>query len=379
MAYPFTIIILGYRRLYSLQRLLISLLDAAIATEKREPFQLIISLDYGAADEVIHFSKNFFTQHFHIKVILHEKPLGPDKHNLWAMEQSENIEAVLVLEDDLMVSPSIFHYAVNAYNFYRNDEHIAGISLYNYERNEVCDYPFLKNQDGSAGYFYQKACSRGLLITKQQWHNFKAFKKSKVNVDLPIRYENWSDEIWEKQFNTFLIHECKYWVYPHVSLTTNFGEMGVHVNKKTYRHAFQSVMQQGVQESYHFILLERSKAVYDAYGEAVRISGFEQDEITCDILGIRNLSKIKTKYILTSRHCMKSIEGYALDLMPPELNVTHHLRGNDLMISEVQLVDENYFQKQKRLLKLHYYFYPDRGIIHLLRLKILEIINRLLD
>lgn len=379
MAHHFAIIILGYRRLYSLQRLLKSLLEAALVVEKNEPFELVISFDEGSDEGAIRFCKNFFSQHFNIKVVVHESKLGPDKHNLWAMEQSESQGAVLILEDDLMVSPSLFYYALNALHFYRNDDQIAGIGLYNFERNLVCNYPFHKLQDGSDSYYYQKATSWGLLVTNTQWQGFKNFKQNLNEIDLPSVYSHWSDEVWEKKFNAYLIQEKKYFVHPHISLTTNFGELGVHVNKKIYRHAFQSLIQQGVQQSFHFLELNKSKAVYDAYGEPVKVSGFKEGEITCDILGARNLSKVKTKYILTSRHCKESIEGYALDLVPPELNVSHHLRGVDLVVSEVQFVRENYYQRQKRLLKLHYYFYPDKGILHLLRLKMIEIINRLLD
>jgi hypothetical protein len=373
----FTIIVLGYKRLYSLQRLFVSLLGAATTYEKDKPLHLIFSIDPGGDEAVEHFCRNIFSSHFDITIIVHEKHLGPDKHNLWAMQQAETYHSVVILEDDTMVSPSIFYYARQSLNFYRDDEQVAGISLYNYERNEVCNYPFLKVNVGFDNYFYMKASSRGLLLTKEQWLRFKNHASTNNNIDIPQRYLSWSDDIWEKQFNIYLIRENKFWVYPRVSMTTNFGDLGTHVNREIYRHAFQTSMQHGVQKQFNFSELKNSGAVYDAYGEAVKIHGFEEQEITCDVLGERDLSKIKTKYILTTRQCSQWIEGYSMDLTPPELNLVHNLKGEDMKVTETGYINENYFGKLNRELRLHYYFYPDKGFLHLLRLKLIEIINRI--
>jgi hypothetical protein len=370
------IIVLAYQRLYSLQRLLYSLVMAGRSFDPQKPLRLIISLDDGASKEVLSFSKNFFSKYFEITLVEQETKLGVDKHNLWAMEQAEQLGSVMVLEDDTMVSPSLFHYAAHASAFFKDDPSIGGISLYNYVRNEVCHYPFCKIEEGYFNYFYQKASSRGLLITRDQWLGFRNFKPGAKAIDMPRVYQKWGDEVWEKQFNRYLISESKYWVYPRTSLTTNFGEPGAHVNKKIYRHAFQSNIQVSLQRTFDLIAFKNSKAIYDAYGEAVLVPGFKAGEITMDVLGVRDLNKITTKYILTSRHCLRSDEHYALELCPPELNVLYHQHGKDLHVAEPGAVKETRLQKQKRLLMLHYYFYPDKGLLHLLRLKLLEIFSR---
>ncbi len=377
MQEEFTIIVLGFERLYSIQRLLYSLVQAGKAWNSNKPIPLIISLDFGNIPEVEHFCSNFFSKYFICSVRLHEKKLGVDEHNLWAMAQSENSQAVMVLEDDMMVSPSLFHYTAAALGFFSNDGNIAGISLYNYMRNEACNYPFWKRMDGNDCYFYQKASSRGLVITKQQWIDFKNIEKEGNIPDLPAQVKRWPNEVWEKKFNTYLVLTGKFWAYPQISYTTNFGEIGVHVKNSIFRHAFQSAMQNGVQTQFKFTHSHKSSAVYDAYGEPAYITGYSNQEITSDIFGIRDLNHIKTKYVLTSRYCTNSVEGYALDLIPAELNIEANLRGHDLMVTEVKYIRENFIQKQRRLLKLHYYFYPDKGLLHLLRLKSLEIINRI--
>ena len=49
--------------------------------------------------------------------------------------------SVIVLEDDLFVSPFFYKYAVEAQEFYRDDNRIGGISLYNQPRQEAEDGP----------------------------------------------------------------------------------------------------------------------------------------------------------------------------------------------------------------------------------------------
>lgn len=375
---PITIIILAFNRLYSLQRLMISLIDAARAYDSPEPIPITISLDYNSSPEVIRFSENFFSHFYTFTIIKHTQKMGPDKHNLWAMQQSEEFENVMILEDDTMVSPSLFYYSSSILDKLANDPQIAGFSLYDYERNEVANYPFIKLQDGNDIYYYQRASSRGMLLTKTQWLRFKACKITETGIDLPEFYRRWDDSIWEKKFNAYLIQENQYWAFPRQSITTNFGEPGAHINKSIYRHAFQSKLSNTIKSEYKLCTIPESRAVYDSYGEPTCIPGFSNNEITSDIFGIRNLSLMKTKYVLTGRLTSHSLEGYSLDLIPPEMNIIAHLRGGELKVTETQFISETYLSKLKWQLKLHYYFYPDQGLLHLLRIKLIEITHRIL-
>lgn len=375
---PITIIILAFNRLYSLQRLMISLIDAARAFNSSAPIPITISLDADASPEVIRFSENIFSRFYTISIIKHTQKMGPDQHNLWAMQQSEISENVMILEDDTMVSPSLFFYSSAILAKLADDPQIAGFSLYDYERNEVANYPFMKLQDGNDIYYYQRASSRGMLLTKAQWLRFKSCKITETGIDLPEFYRRWDDSIWEKKFNAYLIQENKYWAFPRQSITTNFGEPGAHVSKSIYRHAFQSRLSNTIKSEYKLCTVPESKTVYDSYGEPTCIPGFSNNEITSDIFGIRNLSLVKTKYVLTGRFTSQSIEGYSLDLMPPEMNIIAHLRGGELKVTETQFITETYLSKLKWQLKLHYYFYPDQGLLHLLRIKLIEITQRIL-
>lgn len=375
---PITIIILAFNRLYSLQRLMISMIDAARAFNSSAPIPITISLDADASPEVIHFSENIFSRFYTISIIKHTQKMGPDQHNLWAMQQSEISENVMILEDDTMVSPSLFFYSSAILAALADDPQIAGFSLYDYERNEVAIYPFMKLQDGNDIYYYQRASSRGMLLTKAQWLRFKSCKITETGIDLPEFYRRWDDSIWEKKFNAYLIQENQYWAFPRQSITTNFGEPGAHVSKSICRHAFQSKLSNSIKSEYKLCTVPESKAVYDSYGEPTCIPGFSNNEITSDIFGIRNLSLVKTKYVLTGRFTSQSIEAYSLDLMPPEMNIIAHLRGSELKVTETQFITETYLSKLKWQLKLHYYFYPDQGLLHLLRIKLIEITQRIL-
>lgn len=376
---PFTIIILAFNRLYSLQRLMISLIESARAYNASSPIPITISLDRDASPDVIRFSENFYSRFYNISIIKQSQKMGPDQHNLWAMQQSETLENVMILEDDSMVSNSLFFYSSSILSKLADDPKIAGYSLYDYERNEVANCPFMKLEDGNDIYFYQRASSRGMLLTKAQWLRYKSCIIDYDCIDLPAFYRRWDDSIWEKKFNAYLIQENLYWVFPRLSITTNFGEPGAHISKSIYRHAFQSKLSIAIKSEYTLCSALESQAVYDSYGEPLAIQGFSYSEITSDILGIRNLSLVKTKYVITGRRSSRHIEGYSLDLMPPEMNVIKHLRGDELKVTEPRFISETYLSKMRWQLKLHYYFYPDQGLLHLLRIKLMEIAHRILN
>ena len=375
---PFTIIILAFNRLYSLQRLMISLIESARSFNASSPIPITISLDKDASSDVIRFSENFYSRFYNISIIKQSQKMGPDQHNLWAMQQSESLENVMILEDDSMVSPSLFFYSTSILSKLAEDPKIAGFSLYDYERNEVANCPFIKLDDGNDIYFYQRASSRGMIISKAQWLRYKSCNIDYTSIDLPAFYHRWDNSIWEKNFNAYLIQENLYWLFPRLSLTTNFGEPGAHISKSIYRHAFQTKLSIAIKSEYKLCNMLESKAVYDSYGEPRCIQGFSTGEITADILGIRNLSLVKTKYVITGRRSSTHIEGYSLDLIPPEMNVIKHLRGDELKVTEPRFVSETYLSKMRWQLKLHYYFYPDQGLLHLLRIKLMEIAHRIL-
>ena len=82
-------------------------------------------------------------------------------------------ENIIVLEDDLFVSPYFYKYANDALKFYNKTESIGGISLYNHKRNFLNTIPFELIPDSNDVFFLQIASSWGQAWSKKQWLGFK--------------------------------------------------------------------------------------------------------------------------------------------------------------------------------------------------------------
>jgi len=224
------IIVVTFNRPKALNRLLSSLKDACYDGYKNIP--LIISIDYSGNNDCADIAHNF-TWPYGIKhVIVQQENLGLKKHILQCGDLSSTHDAIIVLEDDLFVSPAFYDYAQRAFSFYKNDKDIAGIGLYNYRFNEIAFCPFEPIADGYDNYFLQVPCSSGQLWTKAQWHLFKEYTITNTSekVDLlPASVVAWpSATSWKKIFFQYLLETNRYFVYPRISLTTNFGDIGQH-------------------------------------------------------------------------------------------------------------------------------------------------------
>ena len=71
------------------------------------------------------------------RVIVPEKHLGLVEHVHRAGALASEYSAIILLEDDLVASPAYYHYAASALDFYRDDDRIAGVSLYSLPRSAM--------------------------------------------------------------------------------------------------------------------------------------------------------------------------------------------------------------------------------------------------
>ena len=118
--YKPAIVVVAYNRPHSLTRILSSLLRMKNATE----VELVISIDNGAPDNfgVRDIAESFEWTFGEKKVFYQEEKLGLRKHIIKCADLSQKYCSVIILEDDLYVSPYFYDYAVHALNFYGNDD-----------------------------------------------------------------------------------------------------------------------------------------------------------------------------------------------------------------------------------------------------------------
>jgi hypothetical protein len=227
---------------------------------------LIISVDGPGNEGVETVAKNFCWNYGDKRIIVQKEHLGLKRHIFSCSAFVDEFEHAIILEDDLIVSPYFYEYALSAGSFYKDESRLAGISLYNYQISEFSNQPFMPIDDGSDCYFLQLPSSWGQLFNKDQWNKFiswLAVHKSIEGANIPQPVKSWGIHSWKKHFIHYLIDQDLYFVYPRLSLTTNFEEIGVHAETNG---KFQSNMQQAMR-SYHFLKFEESKSVYDAWFE----------------------------------------------------------------------------------------------------------------
>ncbi|HEX4958641.1 MAG TPA: glycosyltransferase [Lacibacter sp.] len=319
------IVVAAYNRPASLHRLLQSLLRARY--DGYERITLIISIDHSGTDACAAIADAFEWKFGRKEVIRHGEQQGLKKHLLSCGDLSNRFDAVIVLEDDLLVATAFYDYAQQAYAFYKEDTAVAGIALYRPCFNEVANCPFEPLDDGYDTYFMQVPCSWGQLWTREQWMKFRRYVNSGAILQhqhlLPPAVQQWPDgSSWKKLFYSYLSAEGMYFVYPRTGLSTNFGDTGQHLT--THQTVFQTPLLIGAKQ-FHFATLHDSRSVYDGYFElqgAVYNQWFHNPlSVSFDLNGSKPLHTISTEYVISSKKCKNPVHTFAVSCYPFELNI----------------------------------------------------------
>ncbi len=357
------IIVAAYNRVHSLQRLLYSL----SRTSCPENTKLVISIDYSDDNIAIVDCANQFEWNAGDKeVIVHPVNLGLKNHILSCGDLTENYGSVIILEDDLYVSPFFFDYTLQALDFYSDDENISGVGLFNYMHlDRVSSEPFSPVADANDVYFIQYACSWGQAWTHEQWVRFREWYDTSPDLSLipgiPENVLKWPDRSWKKYFIGYVVLYNKYFVLPRVSLTANFDDIGTNRTLSTYQ--LQSVLLVD-QKKFQFCHLKESLAVYDSHFEIMpdiikRFNKvFDGYDFAVDIYGYKNPDKIKESFLLTTKKSRNILHGYAREMKPHEMNVIFNIPGRDIVLCRKdELIPESGRDKILTYVKKFNYYY----------------------
>ena len=345
------IVVVGYNRAASVKRLFESL-DAA--NYDNDVVELIVSIDKSDCNDVENVAEKFKWKYGKKTIIKHKENLGLRKHILKCGELTKKYDAIIVLEDDIYVSPAFYIYSKQLINKYRFDDNIAGISLYSHKWNVNVNRPFEPADDMYDVYFLQYAQSWGQVWTKKWWDEFMVWYKENSEKDLkeyriPDIVANWPNTSWLKYHITYLMCSNKYFVYPRVSLSTNFTEVGEHVKK--FRADYQVSLQ--LSNDKNFILCNFKDGIkYDVYFERVPEQLLKDEYYinnTCvDLYGSKNNYENK-KYLLTTRiKDFKVVKKYGLVLRPHDNNIKFNIKGNQIFLYDINKMYKNPFRKSKQ-------------------------------
>lgn len=375
------IVVVTYNRPASLKRLL-SFLSMAVFDSS--DVNMVISIDYQASashDEIVKTANNFEWKNGSKKIIEHKTNLGLKAHVLSCGDLSEEYGAVIVLEDDIVVSPYFYKYATTALKVYDNDINIAGISLYGFEWSQVADRAFLPAHNGSDVYFSQNAQSWGQLWSQRMWKQFKEWylthKDLDITLNVPENVRNWSDNSWLKYHIWYCVEKNKYFVYPYVSLSTNCSDLGVHLKgDNTY---FQVPLLTGERENYEMPQLNETACRYDVYFERQGLGSFlgiNDNDLCTDLYGKKKNSEQKRYWLTSAAAGYKTVKSFALQLRPHELNIIFGIEGSEIFLYDTHIAVKNNRHNQN-LLEAKRTLYdikevPSRKLLKVLRYRLLK-------
>ncbi len=340
------IIIVGYNRPKSLSRLLKSISEA---NYENDNIPLIISIDYSEGNEsIIQIANDFDWPYGEKEVIRHEANLGLRKHVLSCGDLTNRFESIIMLEDDLYVSPNFYIYAVAALDFSSKKTYLAGVSLYNHPINVHTNEVFRPIEDGYDNYYFQFASSWGQAWNKNHWNDFKEWYKDNPEISssvyIPRNVTNWSEKSWLKYFTVYLIETQKYFLYPKISLTTNFSDAGTHVGSDTT--SYQATLNFAQHYNPIFSTLEESESVYDSFYENINLYqalNLKKDDLCVDLYGYKQ--KSNAKFWLSSQILNYTIvRSFSRSLKPLDANTIQNIEGKDLFLYDTSQQKSNPFK-----------------------------------
>ncbi len=380
-----SIIIPVYNRSDSLQRLLRSLERSDILEEGSA--QVIFSLEKGVANEVRKVVEEWDMDNLGKRIDQNEGHLGVDAHLLKCGGYSQSEGPVIILEDDSLVGPYLMKYVHHVLQHLKtkNTSKIGGISLYQYQRTYE-QWPFTPMVANEA-FYLQKVSTRGQLFTPEQWQVFEEWRQSnpdlrKIDHKAPPQIQQYPDYNWEKLFNYYLIDTGRYFLYPAWSYSTNFGESGVHVKRRSEENAFQVPLEMGDQLP-EIQDMESSDAVYDAFFEILpsrlkRLNPkLEPYNFEVDLYGSKPFHEIEKPYVLSSKKAVQPEMTFGRNLKPHELNMVYAIEGQDFFLAKKENFRESKFEQWRRELRSYYYHYPDVSLKKVLKMKGLEVLSRI--
>lgn len=332
------IVIPCYNRTETLNGLLSSLLRA----EYDRPVELVFSIDFSGDDRVANLAEQFQWPFGKKSIIKHRENIGLRRNIIGCGDLTEQHDAVIVLEDDLVVSPLFFRYASEACDYYWDDSRVAGISLYSYRFTED-RREFLPETNGFDTFFIQWTASWGQLWTKKQWSDFKQWygihHDDLEEFFIPQFVKNWKNS-WKKYNIAYLSDSNKYYVYPTKSFTTMVPSLGTHIKSVNLRNPFLVPLCSSFPRQIVFQDID-SVQKYDSFFEPcdrpLEING-KDEVVSYNIYCNKRKRDLKGKYYVTSIKIAgrEPVKAWGRQLLPPEKNIIDSLCGDGLYLYKTQ-------------------------------------------
>ena len=356
------IVVPAYNRPDSLRRML----DSLAAAEYPPNVGLVISIDPGGENgrAVRQIAQQFPWPHGAKEVIQHEQHLGLIDHIFFCGDLSQKYGAIILLEDDLVVSPVFYHFAAQALDYFTGDERIAGIALNALWFNGFTHTPFLPYLDDSDVFFLQIPWYQGQAYSAAQWERFRKWRETAGRRITPADglhelFAQFPETDWFPFKTKYLAQTDRFYVFPRQSLTTNFGEAGTHFRQPTQ---FFQVPLQTFRRIYRLCGLDQSAAVYDTFQEMRpeclnRLTDkFQGYDYTVDLHGTKSPANIRAEYVLTGKRSRTPLFSFGLEMRPMIANVVTAVPGQAIHFSRAADLDVSCRAEWAREARLYRYY-----------------------
>jgi hypothetical protein len=338
------IVIAAYNRVGTLTRLLDTVNRAAYPDGE---IKLVISIDrgsHGHDHEVQQVAEDFSWHHGKKCVFLQEKHLGLVNHIYWCSSLSKEYGSIILLEDDLYLSPAYYSFASQALTKSQAARQIAGISLYSLWFNGYTQQPFIPLPDENDIFFLQVPYSQGQAFTGTQWQRYEdwmATGDTQIHSQDSIHplFMQFKAEEWFPSRTKYLVENDLYYIYPRQSLATSFGDAGTHFSRPS---PYLQTPLQRYKTKFIFRSMEESAAVYDSFFEIhpSRLARLAPDlkgiSFDVDLYGTKRPHHLYTSRVVTTRACRSPLMKFAKDLWPLEANLIDGIRGEGISLCMVE-------------------------------------------
>lgn len=351
------IIAVGYNRLGSLERLLKSICNAKYS----QVVDLIISLDKSDNQaDLVKMAESVNWKYGEKTIRAFKTRQGLRSHILQCGDLTKQYDAVIVLEDDLVVSSEFFDYVLEAIEFYKDDNCIAGISLYSHKTNPGNGRYFEPAYNGYDSFMMQYAQSWGQCWTRKMWEGFRKWYDLNEDYDfrnskIPSYVSNWNAQSWLKYYIAYCVDKGFFYVYPYYSHTTNSTAVGEH-NKNSNSSYQVPLLLDGMKRKYCFapvsdsikydvfferifseepFLIEGKRAIIDLYGLKNDYSGYEL-VVSTKALPFKIIGEIGLQYRPHEQNLINAEPGKGIYLYDPKVGAkspksdTYNLATYDL-------------------------------------------------
>lgn len=337
----FVIVAIACSREKSLARLLRSLANADYGNESVD---LIVSIDKSEnQSEVACVADSFEWAYGRKLVLIREKREGLKAHVFACGDLASGYEAMIMLEDDIVVSPGFFAFASQAIEYYKDDGRIAGVSLYKHETHTGTFRPFAPLKGEGDAFCMKFAQSWGQCWTRKMWGDFRDWYKERAGLilesdsDVPSYILSWNEQSWLKHFMRYLANTDKYFIYPYWSFSTNASEIGEH-NKQANNDFQVNLCWQNGESDFNFQPFD-SLVKYDMYYERVgldcALTRMFDGQLLFDLNGSRQSFGDADYAVSVVSMPYKVVLSMALAYRPIELNCCFLPEGKDIRVYDL--------------------------------------------